>query len=101
MWCGICSGIWSPASWLPVCFFELLLLIPPFVLSYALPFGVLTGVLLVLGRMSAEHEIRAIERRGPEFALGGAAHSDPGGARRDRGPGDHRTLKQPRTCPAP
>ncbi len=48
----------------PGLFFELLLLIPPFVLSYALPFGVLTGVLLVLGRMSAEHEITAIRAAG-------------------------------------
>src|SRR5664280_1453938 len=48
----------------PELFLELLLLIPPFVLSYALPFGVLTGVLLVLGRMSAEHEITAIRAAG-------------------------------------
>jgi lipopolysaccharide export system permease protein len=48
----------------PELFVKLLLLIPPFVLSYALPFGVLTGVLLVLGRMSAEHEITAIRAAG-------------------------------------
>ena len=48
----------------PGLFFKLLLLIPPFVLSYALPFGVLTGVLLVLGRMSAENEITAIRAAG-------------------------------------
>lgn len=48
----------------PGLFIKLLLLIPPFVLSYALPFGVLTGVLLVLGRMSAEHEITAIRAAG-------------------------------------
>jgi lipopolysaccharide export system permease protein len=48
----------------PGLFLQLLLLIPPFVLSYALPFGVLTGVLLVLGRMSAEHEITAIRAAG-------------------------------------
>ena len=48
----------------PELFLKLLLLIPPFVLSYALPFGVLTGVLLVLGRMSAEHEITAIRSAG-------------------------------------
>jgi lipopolysaccharide export system permease protein len=45
-------------------FLELVLLIPPFVLSYALPFGVLTGVLLVLGRMSAQHEVTAIRAAG-------------------------------------
>jgi lipopolysaccharide export system permease protein len=48
----------------PELFLELMLLIPPFVLSYALPFGVLTGVLLVLGRMSAEYEITAIRAAG-------------------------------------
>jgi lipopolysaccharide export system permease protein len=48
----------------PGLFVELLLLIPPFVLSYALPVGMLTGVLLVLGRMSSEHEVTAIRAAG-------------------------------------
>ena len=54
----------------PELFLKLLLLIPPFVLSYALPFGVLTGVLLVLGRMSAEHEITAIRSAGLSLRWG-------------------------------
>jgi lipopolysaccharide export system permease protein len=45
-------------------FAELVLLLLPFVVAYALPIGVLTGVLLVLGRMSAEHEITAIRAAG-------------------------------------
>ena len=48
----------------PELFLKLMLLLPPFVLSYALPIGVLTGVLLVLGRMSAEHEITAMRAAG-------------------------------------
>jgi lipopolysaccharide export system permease protein len=48
----------------PEMFVELILLLVPFVISYALPIGVLTGVLLVLGRMSAEHEITAMRAVG-------------------------------------
>lgn len=48
----------------PEMFAELILLLVPFVVSYALPIGVLTGVLLVLGRMSAEHEVTAMRAAG-------------------------------------
>jgi lipopolysaccharide export system permease protein len=42
----------------------LLALLGPFVAAYALPMGILTGVLLVLGRMSAQHEITAMRAAG-------------------------------------
>jgi len=48
-------------------FFTLLLLLGPFVAAYALPMGVLTGVLLVLGRMSAQHEVTAMRAAGLSF----------------------------------
>jgi lipopolysaccharide export system permease protein len=52
----------------PVTFLRLLALLVPFVVSYALPMGVLTGVLLVLGRMSSDREITAIRAAGVSVA---------------------------------
>lgn len=40
-------------------FAEMVLLLLPYVFAYALPIGLLTGVLLVLGRMSARREVVA------------------------------------------
>lgn len=42
-------------------------LLIPFVCTYALPVGMLLGVLLVLGRMSAQHEIVAMRAAGLGF----------------------------------
>jgi len=57
---------------------HLMLLLVPFVISYALPLGILTGVLLTLGRLSSDSEITAMRAAGlsipriarPVFALG-------------------------------
>ncbi len=45
-------------------FIQLTLLLVPFVVSYALPMGILTGVLLSLGRLSADSEITAMRAVG-------------------------------------
>jgi len=49
-------------------FLRLLLLLFPFVFYYALPMGMLTGVLLVLGRMSSDREITALRSAGVSVA---------------------------------
>jgi lipopolysaccharide export system permease protein len=61
-------------------FVRLVGLLLPFAVSYALPMGVLTGVLLTLGRLSADSEITAMRAAGigvarvarPVFFLGAA-----------------------------
>jgi len=45
-------------------FFRLTFLLLPYVMAYALPIGLLTGILLVLGRLSAQQEITAMRAAG-------------------------------------
>lgn len=45
-------------------FAQLLLLLVPYVGAYALPLGLLSGILIVMGRLSAQHEITAIRAAG-------------------------------------
>jgi lipopolysaccharide export system permease protein len=45
-------------------FARLVAMLVPFVISYALPMGMLTGVLLTLGRLSADSEITALRAAG-------------------------------------
>jgi lipopolysaccharide export system permease protein len=60
---------WLLAGQLPAdTFLDLVLLSIPVVISYALPIGILTGVLLVLGRMSSDREITAIRAAGVSVA---------------------------------
>ena len=47
---------------------RLIWLLVPFSISFALPMGVLTGVLLVLGRMSSDREITALRTAGLSVA---------------------------------
>lgn len=48
----------------PAIGFKLILAIIPWVFVYAVPFGMLTGILLAMGRLSAEREIQALRSSG-------------------------------------
>lgn len=49
-------------------FCKLVVLLLPFAITYALPMGILTGVLLTLGRLSADSEITAARAAGVSIA---------------------------------
>ena len=44
--------------------FKILGILVASVTSYALPLGIITGILMVIGRMSSQNEIRAIKSSG-------------------------------------
>jgi lipopolysaccharide export system permease protein len=48
----------------PTLFFELLWLLLPYAVSFAMPLGLLIGILLVMGRLSANNELTAIRTAG-------------------------------------
>ena len=52
----------------PATFVRLVALLLPFAISFALPMGILTGVLLTLGRLSADSEITAMRAAGISVA---------------------------------
>ncbi|MCC5835621.1 MAG: LptF/LptG family permease [Opitutales bacterium] len=45
-------------------FFDLLMLLMPYAVSFAMPLGMLIGVLVVFGRLSANHELTAMRAAG-------------------------------------
>jgi lipopolysaccharide export system permease protein len=51
-----------------ILFFKLVALLIPFVAAYALPLGMLTGTLMAVGRLSAQHELTAMKSAGLSLA---------------------------------
>lgn len=57
-------GLLADGRLSPKLFLQLLGLLFPYVIAFALPLGLLTGILLVLGRLSAQNEITAMRAAG-------------------------------------
>ncbi|MCH6256187.1 LptF/LptG family permease [Puniceicoccaceae bacterium K14] len=57
-------GLLSEGQLTFTAFFKLLFVLFPFVFIHALPFGLLTGVLMAMGRLSAQSELTAIRSAG-------------------------------------